>query len=158
MSNPKLGIRTFNKIILFVAQDYIYRTKKEGASVPPVLHKLEGAVKVFKQQNMFSVEEAKEVLKIARSEEIDAIMNKEVSFIIFTFELMKLWVNHVPKVDRPILNISDKHFKLGGRVFYQSMLKLKQENEDKHKDKKSIIDDSITVANEFFSYHKKVLL
>ena len=148
---------TLNKICLYISQDYIYRTKKDKGDVPPILHRLEWSVKVFKQQNMFSIEEADKVLKIAKSEEIDNIMNKEVSFIIFVFELMKLWTEYVPKEYRPNLNISDKHFKLGGRTLWKQMVKLKSKDVDKHSEKKEIIDDSITVANEFFNYHIKEL-
>ena len=146
-----------NKIVLFVAQDYIYRTKKDDNDVPPLLHKLEGSVKVFKQQNMFSIEEAEKVLKIAKSDEISSIMNREVSFIIFVYELMRLWIEYVPKKDRPILNISDKKFAMGGKVFWKQMISMKQSNIDTYSHKKSVIDDSITVAKEFFEYHKKIL-
>lgn len=145
-----------NKIVLFVAQDYIYRTKQEGNDVPPDLHRLEAAVKVFKRQHMFTIEEAERVLKIASSDEMSDIMNKQVSFIVFVYELMKLWVNYVPKKDRPLLNISDKKFKMGGRVFWRQMLSMKQLNVHTHKEKSNIIEDSISVANEFFEYHKRI--
>jgi len=141
-----------NLVVLFLVADYIMRTKQE-ADVPPILHKLEGAISVFKRNNQFSIAEAKQVLKIAQSDEITDIMSKEVSFMIFAFELMKIWVNYVPKVDRPLLNISDKHFRLGGKIFYKQMIKMKRTDSDKHSDKTAIINDSIAVANEFFEYH-----
>ena len=146
-----------NKIVLFIAQDYIYRTKNLGMNVPPILHRLEGSIKVFKQQNMFTVEEAKEVLLIAKSDEITAIMDKEVSFIIFVYELMKLWTTTVPKKYRPCLNIGDKQFAIGGRVFFREMIRMRQNDSEKYEIKKSVIDDSISVANEFFNFHVEKL-
>ena len=153
----KLDYSTFNKVVLFIVADYIHRTKQEAA-VPPILHRLEGAIVVFKRGHQFSVPEAKQVLKIAQSDEISNIMNKEVSFMIFAFELMKLWVEYVPKEDRPLLNISDKHFKLGGRVFYRQMIKMKHSDAEKYEEKTNIINDSVQVASEFLDYHKGVLL
>lgn len=146
-----------NKIVLFVSQDYINHAKQDGVDVPPDLHRLEASIKVFKRQHMFTVEEAKRVLKIAKSDEMSAIMNKEISFIIFVYELMKLWINYVPKKDRPMLNISDKRFKMGGKVFWKQMISLKQSDADSYNEKRNIIEDSIDVANGFFEYHKEVL-
>ena len=146
-----------NKVVLFICQDYIVRTVKDGSEVPPLLTRLSAAITGYKQFHMFSQDEAKIVLKLAKSDEITDIMNKEVSFIVFTMELMKLWITTVPKQNRPHLNISDKHFRLGGKVFWQQMMKLKQVDTTSYKHKTEVIDDSITVANEFFNYHVKEL-
>ena len=147
-----------NKVVLFIAQDYIVRTKNDSGAVPPVLHRLEAAITVYKRGNMFTQEEAKLILKVAQSDEISAIMDREVSFIIFTFELMKLWTTYVHKEYRPILNISDKNFRLGGRQMWRQMLYLKQRNAEEHEVKQQIIDDSIDVATEFFNYHTQILI
>lgn len=146
-----------NKVTLFICQDYIYRTKKDGKQVPLTLNKLESAISGYKVFHMFSQEEANIVLKMAKSKEIDDIMSKEVSFLIFVYELMKLWIEYVPKEHRPHLNISDKHFKLGGRVMWQQLLSLKKFDTEDYNNKQEVITDSITVANEFFDYHKEKL-
>ena len=56
-----------------------------------------------------------------------------------------------------MLNISDKRFKMGGKVFWKQMISLKQSDADSYNEKRNIIEDSIDVANGFFEYHKEVL-
>ena len=142
-----------NKITLFVCQDYIKKSRDDNGTVPPVLSRLDGSITGYKAFHMFSVLEAKEVLRIASKDEIKTIMEKEVSFIVFVMEVMKIWTQTVPKKDRPHLNISDKQFKLGGRIYWQQMMALKKVDVDKYDHKTDVIDDSIKVAREFMNFH-----
>ena len=149
---------TLNKIVLFISQDYIQKTVDDGALIPDIMYRLKSSIAGYKKFHMFSEQEAKDVLKLAKSEEIDGIMSKKVSFIVFAMELMKLWQKEVPKRYRPHLNISDKHFKLGGKVFWKQMMALKHSDAEDYDHKSSVIDDSISVANKFFNYHREVFL
>ncbi len=149
--------QVLNKCVLFVVQDYLQRTVDDGAELPSILYRLKASIAGYKSFHMFSIEEAEQVLKVSKDEHLLAIMDKEVSFLVFAMEVMKLWTEDIPKKNRPHLNISDKHFKLGGRFFWRQMMYLKQNDVDNYKDKQDIIDTSIDVANEFYKYHKEVL-
>ena len=111
--------QSLNKICLFVIQDYIERTRKES-EVPPVLIRLSASITGYKAFHMFTPEEATEVLKISKNKDLLAIMDKEVSFLVFAMEVMKLWIDDISKKNRPYLNISDKNFKLGGKYFWNA--------------------------------------
>jgi len=148
--------QTLNKIVLFVVQDYLQRTAEE-TELPPILYRLKASIEGYKKFHMFSLKEATEVLKISEEDELLSIMDKEVSFLVFAMEVMKVWTEDIPKKDRPHLNIADKHFKLGGRHFFKQMLVLKKTDIEEYKDKKEIISTSIDVANEFYQYHKERL-
>lgn len=152
------GYNVLNKVVLFIAQDYIERTVADDHKVPSILIRLKGAVAGYKLFHMFSYDEAQTVIKMAKSEDIDNIMSKEVSFTIFTMELMKLWILNVPREHRPHLNISDKHFKIGGKMFWKQMIALKTEDSESYNLKTSIIDDSCSVAKEFFDYHYNIFI
>ncbi len=157
MTERNLTIPLLNKIVLFICQDYIVRTQKDGGEIPPILSRLNGSITGFKQFHMFSIEEAKKVLLIAKEKDLLDIMDKEVSFLVFVMEVMKLWTQDIPKQNRPHLNISDKHFKLGGKMFWKQMMYLKKTDKENYIDKQDIIDTSIEVANEFYTYHRRLV-
>jgi len=148
--------QVLNKIVLFVVQDYLQRTADE-TEMPPILYKLKASIAGYKQFHMFSVDEATQVLAISKDKKLLEIMDKEVSFLVFSMEVMRLWTTDVDKKYRPHLNISDKHFKLGGREFWRQLILLKQTDKESYEDKKEIIDTSIDVAHEFYTYHKEKL-
>jgi hypothetical protein len=143
---------------MFTAESYITMMYEEGSHVTPVLERLYIGLTGQKVINKFTLEEAEICLKLGEDEELKKIMDKEVAFSIFVFELMKFWTMSVPKEKRPYLGVSDKHFKIGGNAYWQQMLKLKSINGYKHKQKKEIIDDSKEVAKAFFEWHwRKVM-
>ena len=150
--------KTLNKIILFLVQDYIVSAQsqktKEGKQVqtPPQLTHLRASIAGFKKFHMFTIEEAEELSLIAKEEGLLEILDQDVSYIIVTMELMKLWTQTIPKNKRPVL-ISDKHFKLGGSYFWNAMIYLKSEANDEYIEKKNTIDNSKKMANDFWEYH-----
>ncbi len=147
-----MTIQILNKITLFIVSDYIEHSKEGESKIPEVLTRLNASIAGYKKFHMFTLEEAKVVTEIAKEDGLTKIMEEHISYIIFAMELMKLWVNNIPKKQRPIL-ISDKHLKLGGRYFFLSMMSLKRDDKDEYDRKSEIIDTSIRVANDFWSYH-----
>jgi hypothetical protein len=74
---------------------------------------------------------------------------------MFTLELMKLWVENIPKEYRPRLNISDKRLSKGRAMYAIAMLKLKQKDSEKYSEMSAIMNDSIDTVKNFFEYHIK---
>ncbi len=148
-----MTVHTFNKVILFTIQGYLEQ-HKEQAELPGLLHRLNGQIGMYKQLNLFSQEEATIVLKASSQDEITEITKKNVSFIVFVLQLIKRWVEEIPKKQRPHLNISDKKLRLGKAIFFKDMIQLKKTNGYQYKLKKEIIDTSIETADDFFNYYK----
>ena len=148
--------QVLNKVVLFVVQDYLQRTAEE-TELPPILYRLKASIQGYKSFHMFSIEEATQVLEISKDAKLLAIMDKEVSFLVFAMEVMKLWTEDVDKKNRPHLNISDKHFRLGGKHFWKQMMVLKKTDSEEYEEKTEVIDTSIDVAREFYKYHKEKL-
>ncbi len=153
MINNKL----LNKIVLFTTDVYIDRMKDEGASLPKILLDLKVALVSYKFTNKFTDDEATEVMGYAKEEELVDIIQTEISHLIFILTVIKLWVEIVPKKERPLLNISDKRLIKGKAEYAIHMLKLKQKDSDTYEKKKEVIDKSVETAELFMDYHIKKL-
>jgi hypothetical protein len=82
------------------------------------------------------------------------MMEPEISYLIFCMEIARLWVEELPKEQRPILNISDTKLKKSYREYTLDMIKLKHHDEKKYKETKELIEESKIVARKFFEYMK----
>jgi len=142
-----------NKIILFTTDIYIDKMKKEGVVLPKILQNLKSAIITFKYQNKFTNKEKETVLVLNKNEELQKIIHIELAHVIFILTLIKLWVEIIPKKDRPMLNISDKRLKRGKAEYAMRMLQLKKENEQEYKNKKELIDRSVDTAEKFMTFH-----
>ncbi len=145
-----------NKLVLFHVESYIQMTLDSKDPVPPHLMQLKLGIITYRKFNRFTQEEADIVLKFAENEELKEFMAAEVSFVVFSLELMKLWIAYVPKKQRPILGVSDKKFKLGGDTFWKQMLIAKEMSPEEYAQKKQIIKDSKEIAGKFFEFAKRI--
>jgi hypothetical protein len=152
-----INYQLFNKVLLFTVDMYIDKMRQEGVELPEILNKLKIAIVSYKAHNKFTKEEADFILKCKDDEKLQSIVNVEISHIIFILTLIKLWVELVPKKERPILNISDKKLIKGKAEYAILMLKLKYSDEKAYKEKKAIIDKSVDTAEAFMDYHLNLL-
>jgi len=147
-----------NKVILFTIESYIDKCIEEGTEPTPLHFRILAAIKGWKKFHMFSVQEAEQVIKIAEDKGLRKILDEQVSFLIFSLELIKQLTEQTPKKYRPVLNISPKKL-VGGRALYAiSMLKLKQQDEEQYKETKNVIDTSVITAKHFFEFHAQRIL
>ena len=146
-----------NKIVLFTVDVYIDRLRSEGATLPSILDRMKIGIVGFKRSNWFTDKEAKLVVDAASDPELEAIIRREISHLVFILTVIKIWVETVDKKDRPLLNISDKKLAKGKAEYALHMLKLKQRDSEDYKKKKEIIDYSVETAEQFMEYHLKLL-
>ena len=149
--------KLFSKIILFTVDVYVDKMKNEGAPIPDILHKMKIAIVGYKYRNKFTDEERKLVLGFAKEQELKDIIEVEISHLIFILTVIKLWIELIPKTERPILNISDKRLIKGKAEYAMHMLKLKQNDKESYEEKKDVIDTSVKTAEAFIEYHIKKL-
>jgi len=149
--------KLFSKIILFTVDVYIDKMKSEGAPIPDVLYKMKLSIVGYKHHNKFTDEERKLVLGFAKEQELKDIVETEISHLIFILTVIKLWVELIPKKERPILNISDKRLTKGKAEYAMYMLKLKQKDKETYEEKKNVIDTSVKTAEAFMEYHIRKL-
>ena len=143
----------FNKIILFTTDMYIDRMRKENTQLPKTLEQLSIALVGYKHHNRFTDKEAEYVLKLAKDPGLDEVVKTDVSPIIFTLTIIKLWVESIDKKDRPNLNISDKKLIKGRAEYAIQMIKLKKEKPEIYEEKREIIDSSVETAQRFMEFH-----
>lgn len=149
---------TLNKVILYTIKSYIEKSIEEGLEPSPLHFRLLGATRVFKRENPINDDDREAMKQIRESEELQRIVKTDVSFLVYTLELIKQYVEQVPKEYRPMLNISDKKLIIGRGSFAVGMLQLKQRDAEKHAELTEIINDSIVTAKHFFSFHMRELI
>lgn len=149
---------TFNKVILYTIDSYIRKSIEEGLEPSKLHYRLMGATKVFKRENPITDEDREAIDFIRTDETLRKIVSVDVSFLVYTLELIKQFIEQVPKEHRPFLNISDKKLIIGRGSFAVGMLELKRRDEEKYNELKEVINDSIVTAKKFFNYHLEELV
>ncbi len=142
-----------NKVTLFTALEY-FEAHRAETELPKKAEKIYSALKMYQILHNFKPSEVRIIL--SESDEIKKITARPVSYIVFALHLLKLWSEAVPKQSRD-LAISDKHLKYSRAIFMEDMLKLKMKDEETYQKKKEVIDDSIKVAEDFFSYQMQYI-
>jgi len=149
---------TFNKLVLYTCEAYITKSIEDELTIAPIHKNLQIAIRGYMIMGRFSPLEAKRIISLNKDEKLKAITEKNISFLVYVLELIKLWVDDVPKKHRPHLNISDKKLRVGRSLFAMGMLKLKQSDEDKYQELRDIIDVSVDVAREFYEFNRLHLI
>lgn len=148
----------FNKLCLFTVEAYFSRAISEGLSEDPFHKEVQNAINGYLTFGRYSTEERDVIIALGKEEAFKKITHKQISFIVFGLELLKAWVELIPKKNRPHLNISDKRLKVGRTQFVLTMVKLKNEDREKYDELKSIIDDSVITAKLFIGYaHRRLV-
>lgn len=142
----------FNNVLLRHVLQYIDTEKKEDNHIPDIAHKIRLQAFYFKAINNFTDEEIKQLMEIGEEEEFIWIKNKEISLIVMALELMKLWVDIVPKENRPVFNISDKKLTMGKNHYILGLIDLKHREPELYKEKKEIVESTAAHAKVWFSY------
>ena len=148
---------TFNKLVLFTAEAYVTRSIEDGLSVDDLHLRLMRGIRRFMILGKFSPKEAKECIEFAADPRLQKIVAQDVSFLVFSLEIMKRWVETVPKAQRKHihLGISDNELKIGRGMFVIDMLKMKKRDPEKYAELKELIDISVVTAKHWFDFHKE---
>ena len=154
----KVDYSFFNKVILFTIDLYIDKIREEDVVIPKSLERLKLVMINYKLNNKFSMKERDIIIEITKEKELQDIIQTHISHIIFILTIVKLWVEMVPKKDRPKFNISDKKLIKGKAEYAINMLKLKQVDENSYKEKKEVIQKSVETAEKFMDYHFRKLV
>jgi len=150
----------FNKLILHTASAYLEEAYKDGLTKDPMHIKLKGGLKRLQSFLRFSPAEAKHLQSFNGDPTLERIKNQHISFVIYALELLRLWVERVPKEHRKhiYVGIGEKHLKKGRASIAVQMLDLKLRDADIHKEKRQIVDESVLNAKHFFNYFEEKLV
>ncbi|RLF26901.1 MAG: hypothetical protein DRN14_06145, partial [Thermoplasmata archaeon] len=126
----KNKIDFFNRIILASAYLWIkghIETKGSG-NIPDICYRVKTAGYNSIHINRFSEEEGRIVKEITMSDEFKPIKDAEISLVIMSLVVMKIWIADIPKKQRPIININDRALTLGKNQYLTHMIELKRED------------------------------
>ena len=143
---------------------HIYKYIKNGledvgdkSTVPDIVYRIKQQTYNFVVIHRFNSDDMKMLKNIETKEFVDK-MSQEISFLMFSLHLMKLYTERTPTNVKTKLNISDKKLKLGTALWVVPMLKLRKEDAEVHKEYKKIIDKSKEVAEYFYNFMYENLL
>ena len=149
--------KMFNNMILFTCHQYIEKSQKDKLSLSPIHHQLKASISAYMMLHRFTIAEAKVVTDLGEDERLKKITAVEVSYLIYVLELIKLFVETVPKAERPHLNISDKRLMHGKAHYFSFMLEMKRRDPEQYKKTKDLVNDSVLSAKHFFGFMEEHL-
>ncbi len=129
--------------------------ERAGGEIPEICYKIKTAGFNSLHINRFSKEEADLLKEITHSEEFRPIKETEISLIVMPLEVMKLWIENVPKENRPIINISDKKLLRGKNEYLMYMLSVKHKKPEMYQKQKDIIDRTAANASAWFDHMRE---
>ena len=132
----------FNRLILAQAYVWIKQVSEEGAHMPDIAYKIRTAGHNSFVINRFDSKERKIIESIANDQRVKEISEVQTSPVIQALELMKIWVEDIPKNLRTNINIKDDKLIPGKRAYLTHMIKLKRLDKEDHAFKRDIIEDS----------------
>lgn len=143
----------FNKLILFTAEAYMENALKEGLSNDPVHHKIVSGVASYRTLCRFDKEQHNMILEFEDNPIVQKVKDAQMSHIIFALEILKQWVEQVPREQRKhiALGVSNKKLLKGRAAFALDMLALKKEDKERYETLREIIDDSVLMGKHFFN-------
>jgi len=147
-----------NRTVL--AQSFIWvqnHIDKRDGELPDICYKIKTAGYNSLHINRFSNEEAKLLEEITTSEEFNPIRNTDISLVVMALEVMRLWIEDVPKNKRPLININDKKLLRGKNEYLMYMLAVKKSNPDIYQEQKDIIETTSANAQRWYNHMKDKL-
>jgi len=150
----------FNRCIL--AQSYVWIQnhidERSGGDIPDICYRIKTAGFNSLHINRFSHEEAKILETITKSEEFAHIKETNISLIVMPLEVMRLYVERIPRDKRPIINISDKKLLRGKNEYFPYMIAIRKANPEMYKKQKDIIETTVANASAWYDHMSKHLI
>ena len=144
---------TFAMLILYnIASQLDNEIDDNASNLPPIAFKLWGNTKRWLKSHSFTEDDLQLIMELKDDEEFEEITMREVSFLLFALDLMRIYVETVPKEKRPILDISDKKLIKGSRIYAIDMIKLKHRDSEIYKDTKKLFRTTEEVAKDVYDY------
>jgi len=145
-----------NRAVL--AQCYLWidnHTNERDGELPDICYKIRTAGYNSLHINRFSQEEADMLKELTSKDEFKHIREVDISLIVMALEVMKKWIEDVPKKDRPFININDKKLLFGQNSYFKYMIAVKQKNPEIYQNQKDIMTTTSVNAQLWYSYIKK---
>jgi hypothetical protein len=143
---------TLNKLILFTAEAYMSNALKEGLTHDPFHQKIVNGINNYSILCKFDKEQHSKVVAFGETEIGKKLRESEFSHIIFSLQLLQMWIDRVPREQRRhiALGVSNKKLLMGRASFALDMIKLKQRDEEKYAETRQIIDEAVLMGRHFF--------
>ena len=159
--SEKERLYLFNRVILAHLELWVQEhIDNDDGEVPDIL--LQMKTKGFQMRiiNGFTPKEIKILKKIESTDEFKEIKNSDIqiSYLVHSLVVLKLWIEDIPKDDRPALNIAEDRLKYGKAYYTKHMLLAKKLDHEFYEKEKIIIDNTEKAATKWYKLIKKQIL
>lgn len=142
-----------NKLIIFTAEAYITGAVNDSRCYQrEALLGILTNIKGYRAFHRFDKDQHKKIVELGKSETAEAIKSVEVDFSVYALELLNVWVDEIPKSNRPRFNLSDKRINATRAKLVKDMLQLKHRDAAEYEEVKKIVDQSRMTAKRFFHH------
>jgi len=144
-------LQLFNRLIL--AQAYIFskQCEQDNSDMPPIAYRIKTAAFNSFHINKFNDEERACIKNIAELPGMDELKQMQTSAIINILELIRIWVEEIPKEKRPNINISDNKLILGKNHYVIHMIKLRKDRPDVHSEMRELVQLSTESVEKWYN-------
>lgn len=149
----------FNSVIAASIMQWVdSHRKNDDGEVPEILSRVRTKCYYHRALNAFSDEEIDLLMKIDKDPEFIKIKEVEISYLVQSLAVLKIWVEDVPKNLRPNFNISDKKMVVGSGHYWKHLLTAKQFDPELYKIEKKLIEDTNEHAQKWYAFFRSKLI
>lgn len=149
----------FNKVVMVSIHQWVQmHIDNNDGKVPEILMRVKTKGYNMKVINGFSDDEVKLLKEIETDPVFMGIKAEKISYLVHALVVLKLWVQDIPKKERPLLNISDTKLIHGKAVYTKHMLLAKKLDPELYASEKGIIKDTEDAARRWYAYFKVQLM
>ena len=140
-------------VMLFNIVSQIEKEIEAGTpNIPPILYRYYGQGKLWLKNRKPNEKVLEIINKMKTDESFEDITMKEISYILFSLDSIRLYTERIPREKRPMLNISDKKLLIGSRRYVIDMLRLKKRDSETYRKTKKLFEDTEQTATDVFDW------
>ena len=149
----------FNRFILAHLHLWVSKSTEDKSITytPEFSYRLRTAGFNSKAINGFDDSEVDLIKKLGTEPDFEVLKKKEISLLVMAPQIAKLWVEDIPREDRPNINISDKKMIVGKKHYVMELLKMEVKGSSIYDNQKAIVEETAVHALLWYNYTRKYI-
>ena len=124
---------------------------------PEIAYRLRTAGFNSKAVNGFTDSEVVLIKTLGKEPDFEELKKKHISLLVMALEITRIWVEDIPKKDRPSINISDKKMLLGKNHYLIPLLKMKVRGSSMYDEQKAIVQETAIHSQKWYNWVYKYI-
>jgi len=124
---------------------------------PEIAYRLRTAGFNSKAVNGFTDSEVDLIKTLGKEPDFEELKKKHISLLVMALEITRIWVEDIPKEDRPRINISDNKMLLGKKNYVIPLLEMKVKGHSIYDEQKKIVEETASHAQLWYNWTKNYI-